>query len=164
MRCEARLQFINVSSASNDWDITLKHVFHLSLPRSKADEPQRHLESTEDYGESLDYAVDALDHAFPNHLFIYTGILNHAVRDSSSSRVPAVPFGSWATRAQLESKSGTSILSRYQLLTPGLLVSLLLVLFLIIPIVAFAIRALASVRASFKIDSRSRIGSDKKNQ
>jgi UPF0716 family protein affecting phage T7 exclusion len=63
-----------------------------------------------------------------------------------------------------ESNKG-GILARYQLLTPGLITTLLVVLFILLPIMYFGISALASIQSPVRMDApKGFSATDKKRQ
>jgi len=57
------------------------------------------------------------------------------------------------------------ILTRYQLLTPGLIITLFVTFFLLVPIVLFGISALASIQSPLRVESpKGYNAQEKKNQ
>jgi hypothetical protein len=59
----------------------------------------------------------------------------------------------------------TGILARYQLLTPGLILSLLVTLFVFVPLVLFGISALSSIQPPLRMEAPKGYSAlDKKNQ
>lgn len=96
--------------------------------------------------------------AFPDHLIIYSSDSSHFMRrqleessDSGSLFSAPNPTG--------------GILKRYQLLTPGLILTLIMVFFLLVPIIAFSVSALASIQSPLRVEApRSFSAKDKKNQ
>lgn len=113
------------------------------------------------YAQQYYEVMEKVASDFPDHLIIYS---------SDSSRL---------MRRQLEdtSDSGTlfsapnptvaegGILKRYQLLTPGLILTLIVVFFVVVPIIAFGINALASIQSPLRVEApRSFSAKDKKNQ
>lgn len=84
---------------------------------------------------------------YPNHLVVYTGsspspLSSLYKRQSAGESKHALE--SDATKPKV-TKGG--ILHKYQLLTPGLIVSISLVLFVLLPILWAALKALASVES-----------------
>ncbi|KAG7096496.1 hypothetical protein E1B28_003926 [Marasmius oreades] len=110
---------------------------------------------------------------FDNHLIIYTGSHSpHSKRqaelDDNGNLIPDRPVldlsPSSASVAPKNLKGG--ILHRYQLLTPGLIIILAIVLFLFLPVLYFGISALASIQSPLRIEVAPKgfNASDKKNQ
>ena len=96
----------------------------------------------------------------PRSIFIYTGnsvsldkrqMLNNEWSESDSSTAFAAP-------------SSLSILQRYQLLTPALIMGLIVVLFLLLPLMLVAINALGSIQTPTRMQSSPGLSRDKKNQ
>jgi len=105
--------------------------------------------------------MEKVTSAFPDHLIVYS---------SDSSRF---------ARRQLEETSDSSslfsapnqpvvdggILKRYQLLTPGLILTLIVVFFVFVPIIVLGVNALASIQSPLRAEvPRSFSAKDKKNQ
>lgn len=113
--------------------------------------------------------------AFPKHLVVYAGWSptyerrQYYEEDDDASLdlfdfidMPAVPTGV-SVRKAVPSNAG--ILKRYQLLTPGLILSLLVVLFVLIPILYLSVSALASIQSSVRSDAPKGFNAvEKKNQ
>lgn len=61
--------------------------------------------------------------------------------------------------------AGGGILKRYQLLTPGLILALLVVFFMLVPIIMLGVNVLASIQSPLRVEApRSFNAKDKKNQ
>lgn len=82
--------------------------------------------------------------SFPNHLVVYSGSPH-----STTSHPKRQLVNPSALSFIVSSRAGTGsgILHRYQLLTPGLIMTFIVTVGLLLPIVAFGIRALASVQS-----------------
>jgi len=99
--------------------------------------------------------------AFPDHLIVYSSdsplLMRRQLEETlDSSSLFSAP-----------SDAGTSggILKRYQLLTPGLILTLILVFFVFVPIIALGVNALAGIRSPIRAEApRSFSAKDKKNQ
>lgn len=112
--------------------------------------------------------------AFPKHLVVYAGWTpSHGRRqfyeedddadfdldDYVFPETPTVP----STRKAVPSSAG--ILKRYQLLTPGLIVCLFVVLFVLFPVLYMSVSALASIQSSVRLDPPKGFSAvEKKNQ
>ncbi|KAJ3987944.1 hypothetical protein F5890DRAFT_1404184 [Lentinula detonsa] len=93
---------------------------------------------------------------FSNHVVIYTVLdLNEAGSPDPSSSFP-----------MLAKKNKGGILHNYQLLTPGLIMVLLVVLFLFLPVLYFGISAMASIQSPLRLDAMPKgfNANDRKNQ
>ncbi|KAF5385625.1 hypothetical protein D9757_005558 [Collybiopsis confluens] len=93
-----------------------------------------------------------------NQIIILTGsapILSKRQEDLSTSPRPALELSSSSSPASPSAmaKNKGGILHRYQLLTPGLIMVLLIVLFVFLPILYFGISALASIQSSVRLDA-----------
>ena len=90
--------------------------------------------------------LEKIERAYPRHLVILAGS-----RRQDDSPSPSPPAG--------------GILARYQLLTPALITSLLLVFFLLVPVVLFSVSALASIQSPLRVQPPKGYSADeKKNQ
>ncbi|EAU84494.1 hypothetical protein CC1G_00013 [Coprinopsis cinerea okayama7 len=99
--------------------------------------------------------LQLLSAAFPNHLVIYAGL----PVSSHFARAPAVFAPSNTTLPD------GGILKKYQLLTPGLIVSLLVVLFVFLPVLYIGITSLAGIQNPVKMDLPKGFNAqEKKNQ
>lgn len=88
----------------------------------------------------LSNAVEVVTADFPNALVIYAG-------RSSSLLHRDMPLSTWAgLKGNTTSPTG-GILKRYQLLTPGLITTLLIVIFVILPVIMIGVNALASIQS-----------------
>jgi len=110
---------------------------------------------------------------FSNRVIIYTGSAHgHSKRqeDLSTPNRPVLDFTSASTSASSPSiavaKNKSGILHHYQLLTPGLIMVLLVVLFIFLPVLYFGISALASIQSPLRIDvmPKGYNASERKNQ
>lgn len=109
---------------------------------------------------TLSATLAKIAEAFPNHLAVYAGWHPTLfVRQSN----PFAPANHTLTAAFAPPTGG--ILARYQLLTPGLILSLAVGFFLLVPIVVAAISALASIQSPLQGQApKGYIASEKKNQ
>ena len=117
------------------------------------------------YPESqLTSDLEKVASSFSRYLVVYAGwspllqsrqhTEGHALEFASDSASPskaAVPTG--------------GILKQYQLLTPGLIISLLVALFVLIPVVFMGISSLASIQSPVRLDAPKGFNAaEKKNQ
>ncbi|TFK83193.1 hypothetical protein K466DRAFT_498943 [Polyporus arcularius HHB13444] len=119
-----------------------KHVVSISLPPLEDGETGSSRKSAMASHESwLSSELAKIEEVFSNCLVIYSGspgVSLHARQSSSSSTFDSV-------QADASPKGG--ILKRYQLLTPGLILVLLVVLFILIPIIFVGVSALSSIQS-----------------
>ncbi|KAJ3791211.1 BIG/ATPase V1 complex, subunit S1 [Lentinula aff. detonsa] len=112
---------------------------------------------------------------FSNHVVIYTGTSPmHSKRqeDLSTPERPVLDLnqaGSLTPSSSsllLAKKNKGGILHNYQLLTPGLIMVLLVVLFLFLPVLYFGISAMASIQSPLRLDAMPKgfNANDRKNQ
>lgn len=122
----------------------------------------------------LSKALEDIASAFPKHLVVYAGWTPHERRqyyqededadlDLLDFTTVPVPSTASATRKAVSSDAG--ILKRYQLLTPGLIVCLFVILFVLFPVLYMSVSALASIQSSVRLDPPKGFNAaDKKNQ
>ncbi|KAJ7496589.1 hypothetical protein FB451DRAFT_1549683 [Mycena latifolia] len=155
-RCESRL----VSFAPGQGGVSLssgvKHVVSLSFP-PLGGLAQERKDAMLKHDALLSTELESLASTFPNHLIIYTGSSSL----SFAKRAAAPITGS--VRNGTASTGG--ILTRYQLLTPGLITTLLVTLFVLVPIVMVGIQALASIQSPMRNElPKGYDAAEKKNQ
>jgi hypothetical protein len=97
----------------------------------------------------LSSELDVIATRFPKHLVIFTGSLSHlSARQPPSefdSPLPSFLSPTFAGNSTVLQEGG--ILKRYQILTPGLITTLLIVLFVVVPVIMLGISALASIQS-----------------
>jgi hypothetical protein len=97
----------------------------------------------------LSTELEKIERAYPRHLVILAG--SRRQDDDSPPPSPSAPTG--------------GILARYQLLTPALITGLLLAFFVLVPIVLFAVSALASIQSPLRVQPpKGYSAEEKKNQ
>jgi len=106
-------------------------------------------------------AVERIVSAFPDHLIIYSSDSSHFVRRQLGETPDSGPLFS----APNHTAADGGILKRYQLLTPGLILTLIVVFFVLVPVIALGVNALASIQSPLRAEApRSFNAKDKKNQ
>ena len=121
--------------------------------------------------------LEKIKTTFPKHLIVLAGWHptvetrqlhedEPAIVGSDSSVVDDVPvLPSDAPVAAKAAPTDGGILKRYQLLTPGLIISLLLALFVLVPVVLLGISALAGIQSPVRLDPPKGFqAGEKKNQ
>jgi hypothetical protein len=86
-----------------------------------------------------------LSSIIPNSLIIYTGVPSPAL-SSSHAHLKRSSFINLNAREPGTQKP-IGILARYQLLTPGLIISILIVVLILIPIISVGVKALSSIQS-----------------
>ncbi|KAH8106340.1 hypothetical protein BXZ70DRAFT_433961 [Cristinia sonorae] len=94
-------------------------------------------------GSQLAGEIEGLSSAFPKHLVIYSDWQpTHSVL--TRQEAPVAP----------SKKVVGGILKHYQLLSPGLIISLFLSIFVLIPVVLVGIQALSSIKSPVRLDGK----------
>lgn len=99
-----------------------------------------------------------MERTFPKSVFIYTGS-SSTYLEKRQDALDSVPFSFVAANG-----TSTGILHNFQLLTPGLIVSLFVVFFVLLPIILMAVNALSSIQSSVRLENPKVTGQDKKMQ
>lgn len=90
----------------------------------------------------LSSELHRIESIFSDYLIIYSGSPGstlHARQSSTSTTFEALP--------EAAAPSSGGILKRYQLLTPGLILALLIALFVLIPVIFLGVSALSSIQS-----------------
>ncbi|QRV72291.1 hypothetical protein RhiJN_00305 [Ceratobasidium sp. AG-Ba] len=155
-------------SASAQWpaehvlENTMKHVLHLDLPELSD-------KDWASYDVYLEHNLDEISSRFDSHAVILTGT---RIRDPTlitkrqqpnSLSAPGFINHPASSFANATLPVG-GILARYQLLTPGLLLSLLIAFGLLIPLLMIGITALASIQNPIRTEVPKGPSLEKKNQ
>ncbi len=116
---------------------------------------------------SLAIDLAKIESSFPRNLVIYAGRqhLHEGKRQELAQHDnvnPPFTFSPNGTTNSALSEGG--IFKRYQLLTPGLIVALLLVVFVLIPILFLGITALASIQSSIRFTASKAGAQDKRTR
>ncbi|THU79991.1 hypothetical protein K435DRAFT_972340 [Dendrothele bispora CBS 962.96] len=143
-KCGSRLVNMMLGQGGVEFSKEEKSIIMLSMPELELDGDRKG--RVMEHDALLSTTLSSLP--FTNHLTIFTG---SSGRLSLSKRQDA--FGSAltnSTAAPAKKKSG--ILHNYQLLTPALITSFLVVLFLLLPVMYFGISALASIQNPIRLE------------
>lgn len=101
----------------------------------------------------------------PSHLVIYTGSALPGFDKRQVDDIHPPPFSFSSNNSSAAAAADNDgIFHRYALFSTGLIVSLIVVLFLLVPIVLLAVRSLASIQSSVRLDAPKGPSLDKKNQ
>ena len=105
--------------------------------------------------------IEKVASAFPDHLIIYSSDSSRFVR----RQLGETPDSGSLFSAPNHTVADGGILKRYQLLTPGLILTLIVVFFVLVPIIVLSVNALASIQSPLRAETpRSFSARDKKNQ
>ncbi|CDO74210.1 hypothetical protein BN946_scf185043.g262 [Trametes cinnabarina] len=122
-----------------------KHVVSISLPALEdGEEGASRKNSVSEHESWLSAELSKIEAAFSNYLVIYAGSPVPALhrRQSTSTSTTFEPAA-----APADPTTSGGILKRYQLLTPGLILALLVALFVLLPIIYVGVSALASIQS-----------------
>ncbi|KAJ7721455.1 hypothetical protein B0H16DRAFT_1790638, partial [Mycena metata] len=153
-RCDSRLvSFAPGQGISLSGDA--KHVVSLSFP-PLAGMAEDRKDAMLKYDALLATELATLTATFPNHLIIYTG------SSAPSFAKRAAPI----TGSIIRNGTDTGgILARYQLLTPGIITTLLVTFFVLVPVLMVGIQALASIQSPLRNEIPKNFNAaEKKNQ
>ncbi|KZT13179.1 uncharacterized protein LAESUDRAFT_719503 [Laetiporus sulphureus 93-53] len=162
-RCAARL----VSHEAGQTEVVHsgegKHVVCIGMPSLDGVDGEQRKGMMVEHELQLSSSLASLAKSFPKHLVVYAG-WHPAVH---TRQLPS-PFSSTSSllnsTAAFAPPSG-GILARYQLLTPGLILSLLIGFFVLVPTVMFGVSALAGIKSPLQGEPpKGFIASEKKNQ
>ncbi|KAJ3813339.1 vacuolar ATP synthase subunit S1-domain-containing protein [Lentinula aff. lateritia] len=140
-KCHARLVNI-LAGQGGDVDFQAsgqKSVVVVNLPGVEGSQSKSRANGMAEHDVLLSTTLDALP--FSNRVVIYT-VLDLTENEAASSS-PSI----------IAKKNKGGILHNYQLLTPGLIMVLLVVLFILLPVLYFGISAMASIQSPLRLDS-----------
>jgi len=137
--------------------LTMDSLLDTSKPR------QAHMSEQE---SRLAGELDIITSVFPKHLVIYSASRSSgSVRRQLSNETHTDAFDSPFAPPSNTTLPEGGILKRYQLLTPALIMTLLVVFFILIPIVLVGFNALSSIQSPIRTEPpKSFSAKDKKNQ
>jgi len=171
-KCQARLVNMMAGQGGVELFSDEKSVVVVSMPGlAMITEGSQRKTTMAEHDSLLATTLDSLP--FSNHVIIYTGSAHgHSKRqeDLSTPDRPVLDLTTASTSASSPSiavaKNRGGILHHYQLLTPGLIMVLLVVLFIFLPVLYFGISALASIQSPLRIDvmPKGYNASERKNQ
>ncbi|KAK0242201.1 hypothetical protein EDD85DRAFT_946346 [Armillaria nabsnona] len=157
-RCNARLVSLMPGYGHASLDAGEKAVVVVSLPELSVEGYARKSNMLK-HDDLLESTLSTLPYS--QHLTIYsTSVLPTHHKRQSPDSPPVLDLSSTSVAPP---KGG--ILARYQLLTPGLILVLLIVVGVLLPIIYFGIQALASIQSPVRMDAPKGFNAaDKKNQ
>ncbi|KAH6915442.1 hypothetical protein BKA70DRAFT_1258952 [Coprinopsis sp. MPI-PUGE-AT-0042] len=154
--CHSRLLQYAPGDSGVQLDNSAKHAIILNMP-ALTDSKDR-ASSMQEQAASLSDELNLLSTSFPNHLVIYAG-------QPLNTHFARADIGSAFRPSHNTTLPEGGILKKYQLLTPGLITVLLIVLFVFIPVLWVGINALSNIQNPIKMDIPKGFNSqEKKNQ
>ncbi|PSR73377.1 hypothetical protein PHLCEN_2v10669 [Hermanssonia centrifuga] len=134
-----------------------KHVVCVGMPPLEGTSGDRKYLMSE-HESQLSSDMNYIAAAFPKYLVVYAGWASSLESRQFYEDEELSPFDLSFAPETLVSPSKAAateggILKRYQLLTPGLIITLLVVFFVLVPLVFMGISALASIQSSVRLDT-----------
>ncbi|KIJ19783.1 hypothetical protein PAXINDRAFT_166013 [Paxillus involutus ATCC 200175] len=142
---------VDVIPGSGEWSLEAdkKHVLTVSMPPVEGSARYRKTVMAE-HEPLLSGELEKLSILTPNHLVIYSGSYIPLERRQLSEFDS--PPGDLYNATSVAAPEG-GILQNYQLLTPALILTLLVVLFILIPVLMLGINALASIQSPLRSEA-----------
>ncbi|KAF9526254.1 hypothetical protein CPB83DRAFT_858067 [Crepidotus variabilis] len=144
------------------------YVVSLSMPSLVLSGKER-IESLNDHDRLLAAELSSLADLFPNHLIFLSGSPSpmtkrqeddHPARPILDLAGGNLPFNTYAN----STLPVGGILKKYQLLTPALISSLLVSIFVLLPLIFVGVKALSSIQSPIRLDTTKGVSQDRKNQ
>lgn len=170
-QCDARLLKVSEHEELSFVE-GVKHVISMVLPDIELHQGGRK-ECMKESDASFSSMLESITSAFPKHLVIYTGSapsqrLTRRQYDSEEEDAYTSPFAELGETVNVTTTAFAppqgGILKRYQLLTPGLITSLLVVFFVLIPVMMFGIKTLSSIQSPIRLDAPKGFNAQTKKQ
>ncbi|KAF9224427.1 hypothetical protein BS17DRAFT_732237 [Gyrodon lividus] len=147
---------VDVSPGSRKWRLEAdkKHVLTVSMPPIEGSARYRKTVMAE-HEPLLSSELDKLAALTSNHLIIYSGSYIPLERRQLPhlSEFDSPPEAGELHKATFVAAPEGGILQNYQLLTPALITTLLVVFFILIPVVMLGINALASIQSPMRSEA-----------
>ncbi|GJE84834.1 hypothetical protein PsYK624_009100 [Phanerochaete sordida] len=167
-RCGSRLLSVSAGEVAPHLEAAPKekHVVCMSMPAVQGTSEYRkglvaELEST------LASELEQVANTFSKYMVVYAGWSQLLQSRQDSDDAPALEFVAPAGSASPSKAAANDggVLKRYQLLTPGLIVSLFVALFILLPVVFLGVSTLASIQSPVRLDAPKGFNAaEKKNQ
>ncbi|KZT53390.1 hypothetical protein CALCODRAFT_54471 [Calocera cornea HHB12733] len=144
-----------------------RYLFRLQMPTLRGSVADRRIMMKE-HETLLSDRLESIASLFPSHLVLLSGTplapLLFTKRDVDDAAThPPAPFYDTMQIAPDSSADGP-FLSRYQILTPGLVSALLVVFVVFLPILMVGIGAVASIQSPVRMEAPKAISQEKKHQ
>ncbi|KZO93746.1 hypothetical protein CALVIDRAFT_556751 [Calocera viscosa TUFC12733] len=146
-----------------------RYLFRLEMPALKGSVAYRRIMMKE-YENLLSDRLESIAALFPSHLVLLSGTplppLSFTKRDvdGAISHPPAPFYDTMQIVLSSDSPADGPFLSRYQILTPGLISALLVVFVVFLPILMVGIGAVASIQSPARMDAPKGVSQEKKHQ
>jgi hypothetical protein len=115
--------------------------------------------------------LDTLSTLFPSHLVVLAGSplprslsARSTPSDEALAHPPAPFYDTMQVIQPSDQPAGASFLSRYQILTPGLVSALLVVFVVFLPILMLGVGAVASIQSPVRMEAPKAVSQERKNQ
>jgi len=145
-QCSSRLVSFIPGQGGIALDSDTKHVVRMSMPHLDGVASSRK-NAMARYEFHLSSELSLIASVFPKHLVIFAGSAS-----PFSPRQIDDPTDIFDDSQDDPTLEDGGILKRYQLLTPGLIITLLVSFFIIVPIVLLGISALASIQSPLRLE------------
>jgi len=146
-RCSSQVLEFTPGQEGVTLDSASKYVIHIPMPHLEGTSGSRKSIMTE-HDTRLSSGLEAIANVFPNHIVVFAGSsIPSKRRFDDTARVNA-----FDPQPSASKKEG-GILSRFQLLTPGLITTLFIAFFILVPIVFVGISALASIQSPLRVEA-----------
>ncbi|KAH7888133.1 hypothetical protein F5I97DRAFT_1865849 [Phlebopus sp. FC_14] len=155
-RCGSVL--IDVRPGSSAWNLeeSKKHVLLMSMPSMEGSAKYRKTVMAE-HEALLSGELEKIAAWTTNYLVIYSGsplaLERRQFSPPSEFDSPPEPAGDFANATSAVVAPQGGILQNYQLLTPALITSLLVVFFILVPVVMLGIMTLASIQSPLRLEA-----------
>jgi len=146
-RCGSRLLKLTPGHDGGEMESGSKHVVCMKMPPLEGVASHRkHAMAEQEL--HLSNEIDAISSLFPKHLVIFSGSPSwlSARQAPSDFDSPSVILNSTSGGNTTVLRDG-GILKRYQILTPALITTLLITLFVLVPVIMLGVSALASIQS-----------------
>jgi len=147
-RCGSRLLSLTPGHGGGETESGSKHVVCMKMPPLEGVASNRK-DAMAEQESHLSSELDAISSLFPKHLVIFSGSPSRLFARQAPSEFDSPPssllgstFGGNTTVLQ-----NGGILKRYQILTPALITTLLITLFVLVPVIMLGVSALASIQS-----------------
>ncbi|KAF8075908.1 hypothetical protein FPV67DRAFT_1649010 [Lyophyllum atratum] len=158
-RCGTQHIILTLSSVPGHFTHDSKNVVSIKLPSLASQIGGMRKDTVSLYTSQLADELAYLSTTYPRHLVVYTGssplsfAAQHSIRQSPNlDDTPTRPVFDSAYAPINTTLPEGGILKRYQLLTPGLIIVLLITFFILVPIVMMGFKALAGIQSPLRAE------------
>ncbi|KAF9057305.1 hypothetical protein BJ165DRAFT_1397599 [Panaeolus papilionaceus] len=161
-RCQSRLVQYEPGHAAPSLKSGTKHTVCMKMPHINHSGKGR-MEKMKQHDADLGSELSTLASIFPDYLVIYAGspLPSHLRNKRQQPDIPDRPILAMDSGSTLPTFTASvnwteptgGILHRYQILSPALITSLLVVFFLIVPLIMVGIQALSSIQSPLRVEA-----------